>query len=62
MTDKIRVAVLDKNNLLTGSRDITAARFLPDKHIEIGDLPADGSYRWTGKSFEHVSAPPHYTG
>lgn len=45
---KIRVAVLDKNGRLTG---VAMKASLAKGDIEAGDLPADGTYRWIGKSF-----------
>lgn len=43
-----RVATLDANGVLIGVRNISKPK---NTDVECGDLPADGSYRWDGKTF-----------
>lgn len=45
---KIRVAVLQKNGLLTG---VVMKAALGPNDVDAGDLRADGTYRWTGSTF-----------
>ena len=47
----MRVAVFDAKGRLVGVRNVQKPR-LGD--VDAGDLPADGQYRWTGKTFEPV--------
>jgi hypothetical protein len=50
----MRVAVLDTDGRLVGARN-----GVPEPgDIDAGDLPADGRYRWEGKSFVPVAAGP----
>lgn len=48
-TKKIRVAILDKSGRLVGEK-MVVGRLLTGE-IEAGDLPIDGSYKWTGTEF-----------
>lgn len=43
-----RVAELDEHGVLVGARTV---KRLHASHIECGDLPADGRYRWDGRTF-----------
>lgn len=60
----IRVAVLDDNNRLIGADHVAEGA---KDHVEIGDLPTDGSYKWSdsekcfiplGHGFGKPSTPP----
>jgi hypothetical protein len=47
----IQIARLDKNGFLIG---YTRVKRVAEKHVVVPegcDLPTDGSYRWTGKTF-----------
>lgn len=46
--ETMRIAVLDENKYLVGSRDMKKGSVLGTNEVEVdpGDLPLDGTYKW----------------